>query len=150
MPPSIDSSQLRRCFRRALLLAALSTALSAAYGQASPSPSPSPSLDPNALVRKIQDEITTSRAADGGQPDPAVPHGEFLGGTITDSKIYPGTENYFQVYVPAQYDPSKPGRIPPAHPNAGPSALTVATSTTAQTITSPITSSTRCFPRSKS
>ena len=108
MPPSIDSSQLRRCFRRALLLAALSTALSAAYGQASPSPSPSPSLDPNALVRKIQDEITTSRAADGGQPDPAVPHGEFLGGTITDSKIYPGTENYFQVYVPAQYDPSKP------------------------------------------
>ncbi len=34
-------------------------------------------------------------------PTPTFPNGEFLEGAITDSKIYPGTENGFQVYVPA-------------------------------------------------
>jgi sugar lactone lactonase YvrE/enterochelin esterase-like enzyme len=43
-----------------------------------------------------------------GKVDPGVPHGIFLQGRIDDSKIYPGTENAFQVYVPAQYDPAKP------------------------------------------
>jgi len=64
-------------------------------------------VDGNTLVQKIQGEL-------GGPPLPEcavdhnVPHGELLHGTINDSKIYPGTENGFQVYVPAQYDPAKP------------------------------------------
>ena len=63
--------------------------------------------DANALVQKIQSEL-------GGKPlldsveNPQVPHGEFLHFSINDSPIYPGTENNFQLYVPAQYDPAKP------------------------------------------
>jgi len=64
-------------------------------------------VDANALVQKIQTELSGPP-----QPDclrnPAVPHGEFLNGAINDSPIYPGTENGFSVYVPAQYDPAKP------------------------------------------
>ncbi len=65
-------------------------------------------VDPDALVKKIQGELAGPFPPDDGKPDPSVPHGEFLQGAITDSKIYPGTVNNFQVYVPAQYDPSRP------------------------------------------
>jgi len=65
-------------------------------------------VDPNSLVEKIQGEISGPFPPDEGKPDANVPHGGVRGGAITDSRIYPGTENGFQVYVPAQYDPSKP------------------------------------------
>jgi sugar lactone lactonase YvrE/enterochelin esterase-like enzyme len=65
-------------------------------------------VDPNALVRKIQGELSGAFPPEEGKPDASIPHGEFLQGAITDSKIYPGTENGFQVYVPAQYDGAKP------------------------------------------
>jgi len=65
-------------------------------------------IDPTALVQKIQDELSGPFPPEEAKPDAGVPHGEFLQGAITDSKIYPGTENGFQVYVPAQYDPAKP------------------------------------------
>ena len=65
-------------------------------------------IDPNALVEKIRGELSSPFPPDEGKPDANVPHGEFLRGAITDSKIYPGTENGFDVYVPAQYDPAKP------------------------------------------
>ncbi len=65
-------------------------------------------VEPNALVEKIQRELSSPFPPDEGKPDARVPHGEFLSGAIGDSKIYPGTENGFQVYVPAQYDPSRP------------------------------------------
>jgi gluconolactonase len=65
-------------------------------------------IDPNALVQKIQGEVVTPVAPNEGKVDPTIPHGEMLQGTITDSAIYPGTENDYQVYVPAQYDPGKP------------------------------------------
>ena len=65
-------------------------------------------VDANALVQKIQGELSGPFPPEEGQVDPNVPHGESLSGTITDSAIYPGTENDFQVYVPAQYDPAKP------------------------------------------
>ncbi|MCE0497457.1 MAG: SMP-30/gluconolactonase/LRE family protein [Methylacidiphilales bacterium] len=64
-------------------------------------------IDPNALAQKIQGELSGPPLPDA-KVDPSVPHGELLQGIITDSKIYPGTENGFQVYVPAQYDPAKP------------------------------------------
>ena len=60
-----------------------------------------------ALVEKIRGEL-------GGQPTEdsmvhaGVPHGEFVEGTLTGSRIYPGTENAFKVYVPAQYNPAQP------------------------------------------
>lgn len=65
-------------------------------------------MDPIALVQRIQGELSGPFPPEEGKPDASRPHGEFLQGTITDSKIYPGTENGFQVYVPAQYDPAKP------------------------------------------
>ncbi len=64
-------------------------------------------IDPNTLPVKIQSELS-GPPLDDSKTDPNVPHGEFIGGTITNSIIYPGTENNFQVYVPAQYDPAKP------------------------------------------
>ena len=62
----------------------------------------------DSLVQKIQGELTAEFPPEDGKANPNVPHGEVLQGKITNSGIYPGTENGFQVYVPAQYDPSKP------------------------------------------
>ena len=69
-------------------------------------PSAEPAPDP--LVQKIQDEVSKATPSDDSKPNPGVPHGEFLKGTITDSTLYPGATNFFEVYVPAQYDPAKP------------------------------------------
>jgi len=65
-------------------------------------------IDAKALAAKIQAELDGPFPPLEGQPDASIPHGEVIEGTINDSKIFPGTENGFQVYVPAQYDPSKP------------------------------------------
>ena len=64
--------------------------------------------DPRALVEKIQGELTQPPPSEEGKVDPSIPHGEYLHGTINNPALYPGTENDFQVYVPAQYDPAKP------------------------------------------
>jgi gluconolactonase len=88
----------RRWFGPALLVAAMSIA----FAQ-----SPAP-VNANRLVEKIRGELSGPFPPEEGKPDPAIPHGEFLHGAITGSKIYPGTENAFQVYVPAQYDPARP------------------------------------------
>jgi enterochelin esterase-like enzyme len=37
-----------------------------------------------------------------------VPQGKFVGPTIIPSDVFPGTQHTYWVYVPAQYDPSKP------------------------------------------
>ena len=67
-----------------------------------------PAVDADALVKKIQAELSGPYPPDDGKPNPDVPHGEFLQGTINDSNGFPGTENGYQVYVPAQYDPARP------------------------------------------
>ena len=61
-----------------------------------------------ALVKKIQAELSGPFPPFEAKVEPNVPHGEVIQGLIMDSKIYPGTENHFQVYVPAQYDPARP------------------------------------------
>ncbi len=91
-----------RLSRSNVWLALLLMALYAVHAQV-----PHP-VDSDGLVKKIQAELSAPLPPDEGKPDPRVPHGEFLQGTITNSKIYPGTVNDFQVYVPAQYDPAKP------------------------------------------
>ena len=87
--------------RFALSAALLLTTISIVYAQASRP------VDAHALVEKIQSELSGPFPPDDDKPDANVPHGEFLQGAISDSKIYPGTENGFEVYVPAQYDAAK-------------------------------------------
>jgi len=89
--------------RLLLPTALLLIALAPAQGQA---PATAPTSDP--LEQKIQDEISTGASSDDCKPNPNVPHGEFLQVQISDSKIYPGANNFSRVYVPAQYDPAKP------------------------------------------
>jgi len=60
-----------------------------------------------AVLARIQTEVLAPTPPPESKVDPTVPHGEMLGGRI-NSRVYPGTVNGFQVYVPAQYDPAKP------------------------------------------
>jgi gluconolactonase len=77
--------------------------------EASSAPTAGPAASQaTALVQKIQNEVTGTFQPPEVKVDPAVPHGEILNFTIKDSPIYPGTQNDFQVYVPAQYNPAKP------------------------------------------
>jgi enterochelin esterase-like enzyme len=85
-----------RCFWFALLLLFGSTALAQTPDAA------------GELVKKIQAELSGPFPPLEAKVDASVPHGEMLKGVITDSRIYPGTENGFQIYVPAQYDPVQP------------------------------------------
>lgn len=52
-------------------------------------------------------------AAENYQPGPdsqvqEVPHGEITPGTLSESRIFPGTSHDYSVYVPKQYDASTP------------------------------------------
>ena len=63
--------------------------------------------DANAFVQKIQAELSSNVSPPEATPDPAIPQGKFVSGTV-HSTVYPGMDGDFQVYVPAQYDPAKP------------------------------------------
>ena len=58
--------------------------------------------------------FTSSQAADNyvlgpdSKPQPGVPEGHIEKLFFKDSKIYPGTERNWWIYVPAQYDPAEP------------------------------------------
>jgi gluconolactonase len=80
---------------------------SLAKGQPLPATT-APTTAPNPLLKKIQDELSDTFNSEEGKPNPNVPHGEWLHGTLGSSPIYPGTDRQFEVYVPAQYDPAKP------------------------------------------
>jgi sugar lactone lactonase YvrE len=62
------------------------------------------------IIERIRGELAGPLTEDS-KPHPGVPHGEMLQGTVADSAIYPATENAFQVYIPAQYDPAKPACV---------------------------------------
>jgi len=42
------------------------------------------------------------------KPRDGVPKGKFAGPKIIPSNVFPGTQHTYDVYVPAQYDPSQP------------------------------------------
>lgn len=65
-------------------------------------------IESQSLVTKIQNELKDPFPPIEGKPDASIPHGDLIEGSISNSKIYPGTDNRFQVYIPAQYDPSAP------------------------------------------
>ena len=105
MPRSLHQTLMLSMLRRVFSIVLLLIAVSILHGQ-TPVPTAPPLLDP--LVQKIQGELLAATPSDDSKINPNVPHGEILHFTISDSKIYPGTENDIQVYVPAQYDPAKP------------------------------------------
>jgi gluconolactonase len=84
----------------------------------------STSIDPKALVQKIQNELSGPQLEDSKLVS-GVPHGEILQGSLPASPIYPGTENDFQVYVPAEYDPAKPACLLLKLDGLGPDEATV-------------------------
>ena len=59
------------------------------------------------IIQRIRSELQGPLTEDS-KMHPGVPHGEFIEGVISNPRAYPGTENGFRVYVPAQYDPSHP------------------------------------------
>ena len=44
-------------------------------------------------------------------PQDGVPKGEIRGPFVMPSKVFPGTQHTYWVYVPAQYDPAKPAAL---------------------------------------
>ncbi len=42
---------------------------------------------------------------------PGVPRGTITSGEFSESQIFPGTKRQYSLYVPAQYDPSKPASL---------------------------------------
>ncbi|HZL56318.1 MAG TPA: alpha/beta hydrolase-fold protein, partial [Bryobacteraceae bacterium] len=60
-----------------------------------------PGANPNSQYRLGPDSM----------PWDDVPKGEIRGPYTLPSKIYPGTQHTYWVYVPAQYDPAKPASL---------------------------------------
>jgi enterochelin esterase family protein len=60
-----------------------------------------PGPDPNSQYRLGPDSL----------PQPGVPKGEIRGPYVIQSKVFPGTQHTYWVYVPAQYNPSKPADL---------------------------------------
>ena len=58
------------------------------------------------MAVQIEDGPYPLDASQISQPD--VPKGEVINRTFADSKIFPGTERNYAIYVPQQYDKSKP------------------------------------------
>ncbi len=51
------------------------------------------------------------RLGDDSKPQEGVPQGKFTEAKVIPSKVFPGTQHTYWVYVPAQYDPSKPTAV---------------------------------------
>jgi enterochelin esterase-like enzyme len=83
--------------RTLLLSAAMLAARSSLMAQAPPSPSPSPD--------------SQYRLGPDSMPQDGVPKGEIRGPYTLPSKVYPGTQHTYWVYVPAQYDLAVPASL---------------------------------------
>src|SRR5262249_58327745 len=79
----------------ALGYAALQAPQAARSGDQSPVP---PGPNPNSQYRLGPDSL----------PQEGVPRGEIRGPYTLPSKVYPGTQHTYWVYVPPQYDPAIP------------------------------------------
>ena len=64
-------------------------------------PPPPAAPDPNSQYRLGPDSM----------PQDGVPKGEIRGPFTLPSKVYPGTQHTYWVYVPAQYDPAVPASL---------------------------------------
>ncbi len=94
------------------LLAIIAVTLSQTPASAQTEPAPparggppqwvvAPGPDPNSQYRLGPDSL----------PQPGVPKGEIRGPFVIQSQVFPGTQHTYWVYVPAQYDASKPADL---------------------------------------
>jgi enterochelin esterase-like enzyme/sugar lactone lactonase YvrE len=83
-------------------LALLALALGVGPGVSGSEPAAAPEI-----IQRIRGELS-GPLTDDSKPHPGIPKGETIDGVISDSRVYPGTENHFRVYVPAQYNPATP------------------------------------------
>ncbi len=65
----------------------------------------------NIWVREIKPVADAVAAVAKQDPAPAVPKGEVTRYPFADGKVFPGTTRDYWVYVPRQYDPSKPACV---------------------------------------
>lgn len=79
--------------RRGFTLGALMAALAAPQARAQPRMDAFYRLGPDSLEQE------------------GVPRGRFLGPRVLPSKVFPGTQHTYDVYVPAQYDPKRPAAL---------------------------------------
>jgi enterochelin esterase family protein len=82
-----------KLIRATMLLAAM---VSVAASLVSQLPQQPPGPSPNSQYRLGPDSM----------PQEGVPKGEIRGPFVMPSKVYPGTEHTYWIYVPAQYDPA--------------------------------------------
>lgn len=64
-----------------------------------------------ALLAALCCSITQAGDETAREVHPDVPKGKLTESNFADSQIYPGTERYYSVYVPAQYDGKKPANL---------------------------------------
>jgi enterochelin esterase family protein len=81
----------------------------AAVGSTTPRPAPEPL--PNTYTGGNVSNDAFYKLGPDSLPMNGVPKGHFVGPTIIPSEAYPGTQHTYYVYVPAQYDPSKPTAV---------------------------------------
>jgi enterochelin esterase family protein len=79
--------------------AAATPATPAAVGPPSPRPKPDPKMD--SFYKLGPDSL----------PMEGVPKGKFSAAKTLPSSVFPGTQHTYYVYVPAQYDPTKPTAV---------------------------------------
>jgi sugar lactone lactonase YvrE len=79
---------------------------------------------PPDFLQSIREELNGPLTKDS-LPQAGVPQGEIIRGIITNSLIYPGTENIYTVYVPRQYNPEHPACLLIKLDGLGPAEATV-------------------------
>ncbi|MHA3773273.1 alpha/beta hydrolase [Verrucomicrobiota bacterium sgz303538] len=92
---------------RLLPYVALIALASSVFAQAPATPQGAPSEKP-AKAPSPDDQY---KLGSDSQPQPGVPQGKVTEYEWSDSKIYPGTVRKYWVYVPAQYDGTKPAAL---------------------------------------
>ena len=88
------------------LMAMMALGWAQAYAQPFPT-GPIRPVDPNWIVSPGPDPNSQYRLGPDSLPHDGVPKGDIRGPFVIQSKVFPGTQHTYWIYVPAQYDPSK-------------------------------------------
>ncbi len=68
-----------------------------------------PARPPRQMPDKADDRFY--KLGHDSQPQDGVPQGKFSEAKVIPSKVFPGTQHTYRVYVPAQYDATKPAAL---------------------------------------